>query len=466
MIRSLISKIFTYKVPMIAILTSSLILCVGALYNRFPFTFNSDTACYIESGFTKVTWPDRSMLYGLFLYYASFQHSLWFVVVIQALIISLIAYYYFRYFLNKEGYLRYYLVFMVVAGVFMNATFDVSRLLADVFAPVCIMCFGLLLFVRNMPIIHYAIVAIIAFVGIGMHNTVFFVCIGLFLVILFGFAFRYLRELYSQVGVSAKRVILCLILAVAGNTMLATIHYNYGGGFRSSKSGAIFFMGNLVDMGVLDAYLAENCDDNKYALCHYRDTLPYNFLWAENSPIYKAGGWEAVNEEYSNIVGDILTRPRYLKNVLYKSCIFTGKQFFQFDSGEADPPSPRVQDDIRIFFPADYDLYTHSLQFDRTVNFDFINHTKSILAGTCFLIFVLGFQFFTPKYRLLILYLLVAMLINAWICGTVSVVSGRYQARLIWLLPLPIFLYAMDRLDLRAMIKRVKCQLLDIHSRS
>ena len=70
-----------------------------------------------------------------------------------------------------------------------------------------------------------------------------------------------------------------------------------------SKSKHIFYMGRMVENGILKKYLDETCATKNYQLCAYKDSLPATadrFLWDfENSPVYKLGGWKTTKKEFN-----------------------------------------------------------------------------------------------------------------------------------------------------------------------
>jgi hypothetical protein len=210
-------------------------------------------------------------------------------------------------------------------------------------------------------------------------------------------------------------------------------------------------MGSLVDMGIMEPYLDENCPKRNFNICKYKDSIPGNFLWDRNSPVYLTGGWVANEEEYTAIVKDIITTPRYFKTFAYNSAIFTCEQFFHFNTSEAVKPSQSVNDAIATHYPNDFRRYAGSRQAAGELNFDITNLIQNLIVGGCLFIYLLVFMFnkTTTRYRLLIAFILAALLANAWVCGTFSGVFPRYQARVIWLFPLPIFLYLMEHFDLQ-----------------
>jgi hypothetical protein len=339
----------------------------------------------------------------------------------------------------------------------MKGAFITSWLMPDVFTSVSIMCIGLLLFIEKLKRTDLFFISVIVVPGIAMHNSNFYICLGLMLLLLTGFVFKPVREKYKKAGIRKKRVALIVLLIVISNLFLSAVHYSYGAGFKGSRGGPVFIMSSLVDMGIMEPYLTENCSKKNFNICKYKDSIPGNFLWDGNSPVYLTGGWGANEEEYTAIVKDIVTTPRYLKTFVYNSAIFTCEQFFHFNTSEVVKPSESVNNAIATYYPNDFQRYAGSKQAAGTLNFDIANLIQNLIVAGCLLIYLLVFMFnkTTTRYQLLIAFILGALLVNAWVCGTFSGVFPRYQARVIWLLPLPIFLYLMEHFDA---VKKVRTQ--------
>ncbi|MDA3880703.1 MAG: hypothetical protein PF436_09975 [Prolixibacteraceae bacterium] len=440
-------KIEIYLKPIGAVLLATIVLCFWAFYNTYPLYFNSDSAAYLDAAFYRSVGPDRPIIYGLWMYFLSFQRTLWPVVITQSLIVALLLYYWFFYFNHNKKFLPYYLVFIFFVTLFTGASFETSWLMPDVFTGIAILSAGLLLFVKNIRLADFIIISFLTVISIVMHNSHFYICLGLILIWLTGFMVKSIKSEFNTANINLNRALYILLLIIVSHFSSALINLNYGGSFKSSNGGTIFFMGTLVEMGVIDTYLGENCETKQYDLCQYKDTLPNNFIWASNSPIHLNGGWDGNKEEYGIITKEILTTPRYLKTVVFKSAMNTLKQFFHFDTGEANTPTPKIKQSFSTFYPEEYKNLVNSKQYNGLLNFRFTNYTQTIMfALSLFVYLIVLFSGQTSaKYRLLIIFIFLALIINAWICGTFSGVFFRYQARLVWLLSLPIFLYATEK---------------------
>ena len=208
----------------------------------------------------------------------------------------------------------------------------------------------------------------------------------------------------------------------------------------------------MNDIGILEPYLRENCGKHHYRICEYKDKIPGDFLWDySNSPLYKNGGWESPQklEEYSAIIKDILTSPQYGHLFLVRAVESSFTQFFCFSTGDASPQregTPPYKA-ISVHFPASLKLYTNSHQWTQTLNFTFINEFQKYITGICLLFYLACFVYpsRTRKFNRVILFILAGMFINAFVCGTFSTIAERYQSRVIWLLPLPLFLILANK---------------------
>src|SRR6185369_12425974 len=96
---------------------------------------------------------------------------------------------------------------------------------------------------------------------------------------------------------------------------LPTLHFLFGGGFVISRSPNVFMMAHLIDNGTMKKFLSENCDKpglKSFNLCTYRDRLDYDlssFLFHDDSPLYKTGGWETNEKKYGEIISAMLKTP-------------------------------------------------------------------------------------------------------------------------------------------------------------
>jgi hypothetical protein len=425
-----------------AVMLSSVILCFTAFYNRFPLVFNNDTGMYLENAFNWYVPADRPALYGLFVFFTSQGISLWMTIFAQALLIALLLYYYFRYFSCSPAFLKEFLVFSLVAALCTACSFTVSLLIPDIFTAIAIMSMGLLLFVPRLKIRDTIILCIMNFWSVGVHNSNFLTCICMVVLVLTGVAISRWKKRDGS-GPGPLRTSGLALLVLAGYLNMGLMHYLIDGKFCTTRGGSVFWLSNLIEMGLVDKYLHDNCAGKNYVLCADKDSLPNNFLWSEKSPIRKTGGWEANRAEYTAIIKDMVIKPAYLIPLMYKSTVYTIKQFFNYDMTDIARPSERIVRAVDDNFSSELPMLLAGRENHDRLDLGLMNFLQQVLLTGS----LVGFGWWLTagtvprQYRQLMLFVLGAMLVNAWICSTFSGVFPRYQGRVAWLILLPVFLY-------------------------
>ena len=448
-----VNKIPTNNIFLLLI-SSTAILCFMAIYNGYPYVFNNDTAVYISQAYQETAGVHRPILYGLFVRYTSLGKTLWLTVIVQAFFISYIIHCYFSYFSSKTHSISGYLSFITFITFCMSGSFYTGYLMPDVFTALALSSLGLLLFIEKLDIKDFAAISVLIVISLGMHNANIYIFLGVLIVIMAGFFFRSVRQIYSKAGIRLKRLLYLFVLAIIAYIFSSALHHYNRGEFKSSRVGLFYFMGNLVKMGIIDNYLDDNCATKHYSLCQYKDSIPNAFLWDPASPINKNGGWEANKDEYSTIIKDILTTPKYSMSLIYESGINTLKQFSNFDagpfltgSGALCIPTEFVKSTLGSYYPEEFSSFSGSRQSENRISFQFMNFIQELAFGIFIFLYimVLLYRKMSLRYRMLIVFILLCLVVNAWIFGTFSHASGdRYQSHVIWLLPLPLFLYLSE----------------------
>jgi hypothetical protein len=196
-------------------------------------------------------------------------------------------------------------------------------------------------------------------------------------------------------------------------------------------------------------------------MCNYKDSIPQDFMWDyQKSPFYKCGGWTSrqVREECSAITFDLLTTPSYGHVFLVKAAESGMKQFFSFNTGDAtaqlEGTPPYGQ--IHWHYKASLQEYLGSRQNTGRLNLFFWNEVQRYTISL-FLFLSLALLFYpslSVDYKHILVFIFAGLLVNAFVCGTLSTVADRFQSRVVWLLPLPLFLIMANREFLFDKIKR------------
>ncbi len=171
-----------------------------------------------------------------------------------------------------------------------------------------------------------------------------------------------LHESMKRIRIYRIRLAPLLILLVLSLTSICIM------GSALSKSGHAFLMGAMVEHGTVQKYLDEKCDSENYRLCAYKDSLPekaWQFVWDEDSPFYKTGGWKGTRQEFNEIITGTLTSPKYLLLHIRESAKATLQQLTRFEIGDGSGVflhGALLHKRIGTYFPRELPQYEKSLQ--------------------------------------------------------------------------------------------------------
>lgn len=427
-----------YNALIIAI--GAIILCFLGFYNNFPFLF-PDSGTYIFSGCQPYMPGDRPIIYGLFIRYTSMLESLWFVVYAQALIVSYVLFLIFeQFFDSRKKKLLAFISYVFLITFTTGASVNVSQLIPDIFTPVVVLITIFFLNSDRLKVLQTVVLFIIGVIAVSSHNSHLLLVIALVFFYYLYMCFFYLSQVKKQI---LKHLLLFLPLILCSAFLNNFISLSLGKGFSPPNGSHVFLLGHLAEMGLLDSYLEEVCPWKNYKICNYKDDIPDNFLWDfERSPLYKTGGWEANKDEYTTIIFDMLSRPKYLKKIIIKSINNGFQQLFTFDTGD----TPKINDEhpadraVEFRYKDEYRAYHASKQYGRRLNYEFLNEIQQIVIAIFLfsaLVFVITSGSISNDLKIITFLILVALILNAFICASLSGVVARYQSRVIWLLPLP-----------------------------
>ena len=285
---------FFNAIPVVA---GAALLMFAAFFNEFPLV-TSDTGTYITSGFTLNVPDDRPLMYGFFLRHISLWHSLWLVIIAQALLLAAVITIFIKNFCNRNISNIVLFFFFFLLAAFSGISWYCSQLMPDIFTSMGILAFSALLLthLKRGEKIFFAIILI--FCGMVHNSNVLLFTLLLIFVML-------TRFFPAGKQIHLKKIKLAAIFIGCTWLLTPSFHYIAGGKFSVGNGSYIFLMGRLVENGILEKFLEKNCGNNEYKLCAYKDQLPnsaISFLWDfNNSPLYKTGGWIENKNEFKTI---------------------------------------------------------------------------------------------------------------------------------------------------------------------
>lgn len=280
------------------------------------------------------------------------------------------------------------------------------------------------------------------FYGLLVHiSHIFILLIFIFSIIVF----TLLKQIKSIKKILKRITTISIITFFSLLTIPTVSYFNYGV-FEMSKGSHVFLMARLSESGILKMYLENECANHDYSMCHYKDELPSSatgFLWTEESPFYKTGGWENSKEEYNQIIRSIILSPKYWKFLLVDFTKQTFKQFFTISPGtivshrENSPPYWEIEGKMKH----ELSEFKNSLQYVQGFDISNIERRQNVLFYFSIGVFILClFSLLLENANTIsrngLFVLLFLLLANAFVCGALANVVDRLQGRVVWILPM------------------------------
>jgi len=454
----------------ITYLISSIILIIPALWNGYPLVY-SDTGTYILAFPSHNIPVDRAIGYSIYIQIIGMRFSLWPVIFSQALALVLIIDLVLKSIISVN--FRYRLAMLLVVIVVLSITTGIdnyaSQVMPDIWMSIMILSVALLFLRKNISWPLFLLLFCIFLIAVLSHYSNLLVATILLIIsIIIALVFR--RNSF----ISIKSIKIVAIWCLLAWLIAPTINLYYGAGFKLSRANGVMVTARFIHEGILQDYLKENCDKKEFMLCPFKDNIPndcIDFLWG-NSVLYdgdciKAGWgecWIEKNDEFGKMILSMLKNPKYLKRAVKMAFTSTYSQLLDFDIGLMAP----MQDNtppyygVRKIFSRELNQYVSSRQ-----NTDFIYYKtgSKIQRYMVFLsfLFIVGlflsnikFDILQTKHFILLYFLIMGLLLNAFICGTLSLVIDRYQARVVWLVPfiaILLFLHLVEKTYFKKLMK-------------
>ncbi len=418
----------------------SFILLWPAFWNGYPLVF-SDTGTYIFSAFTLEVPVDRPVGYGLLLRFFLTGGGLWFAVYAQAFLTAWLLWKTVGVFFQARKNVVH-LSAMVLLSFATTLPWVAGQVMPDLFTGLMFLVIFVFVYGKNVLFERLVLAAVLFFLLIT-HSANFLLAGGLlgimFLVSVSGG--------FSKNSAGAfLRLVVLFGVTVAALVFFLLSNYHQGNGFVVSPSSHVFLMSRVNDAGILDSFLETRCKNTHYFLCDFRGKFSQGdgFIWNADSPVNIAG-WGASKTEYDNILRVVFTSPDLVLRFAGDSF---ARSFRLFCMVGMDPflpygPASSVYEKIRRYFPGDLDAFVRSKQYRG--EFTPLHGFSAFFAvvfcvSMLYSVWLLLKKRLSSMERLLFLQVVLFFLMNALVMATLSGDYGRYQERMLWLLPLiPLF---------------------------
>lgn len=429
------------------VIISTIALSIVAIWNAFPLLY-ADTSTFLVSGFELETPFDRPISYGILLRIFSLNGLfIWLVVISQSFLVSWLSLRLFHSAKNHEKWQWFGVLALTCAALFSTVSWYTSLLTPDIFSAIAALALINLLVEGSSKRITVTLY-LIFFISVTMHLG----HVSYFIVFI---ALLALLKLIKSVHV-LKAIRWQKLAVVFSLTCLAIL--TMGSAMAKAKNG--FFLAAMLENGVLKPYLDEACETQEYELCKFKDELPekaWEFLWLESSPFYKMGDWKGTREEFSTIISETLTTPKYIALHIQCSLSASLKQAVTFgvaDGTGAFGEETELNQRIHNYLPNSVLGFEYSRQYkDQLKGMEWLNRFL-ILTTLCFalvaLAWFLRWKKLSEKTQLMLLLMLIALLLNVWVSGTFGNAIPRLGGKMIWFLPIIAFLGLKNRIESRS----------------
>lgn len=441
---------------MISLTISVAALLAPALWNGFALVF-FDTGGYVRRVLTMELTPGRSLFYGLFLWVSSLGWwSFYGPIVGQALCSVWLIHLMLRCHDLPAGPGATAL-FCLGLSLFTGISWFTGQLMPDALVPLAVLALWLLGFRwQKLGKFECIGVAVITIFGLLSHMSGMALAIGLALVTVA--AWFFVKRRRWPLTVSWLPVV---AVVVASLVLMPMLHLALVGKATYTPGGPVYIFGRLVQAGIAQRWLAEHCPAPGIKLCGLQDRIPNTgdeFLWGGASPFRNLGEWSGAADAELGYLAKACIQT-YPMAVAWTGLQATAYQMVMVKSGDQ---LAEIHNDTR-------NVFSHLLPPHVAKAFNSAHQQKGELTQSLIetvnrvhvpvahlslfcLLLVIAWGLRSGRHDLAVaaLFILIALLGNAFICGALSNPHDRYQGRLAWLAPLIISMAAVCWWRMRA----------------
>jgi hypothetical protein len=440
-----------------AILLAALSLVWPAFYNRFPILF-PDSMTYLDDGRLvaralflhrfSAYYGMRSFIYSLGILPFHWNLTVWPVVAVQAILVAWMLWLVVRTVrsVRPQPTVPVYLALVVLLSVFTSLSWYASLVLPDILGPVLYLSIYLLVFAGStLEGRERWSLYLLSWWAVASHATHLMLAAGLciLLALLALFARGSRRRRLQSIGPVA------LVVLLAALAQLALNGYLYG---RLSLNGERppFLAARIVSDGPGRWYLERHCGEVKWVLCDHLDRLssdPDNFLWGDDGlsqNLSESEGKRLMQEEMPFVLATVRAYPR---EQLARSAANFWDQlrvFGLFDLGS----SSWMLDQFEPVMPAARTSYLASRQARDALPLEEFSSLQfwTVIVSLLLIAALLPHLWRRRSSPLpgLAFVIFAAVVANALVTGTLSMVEDRFQSRVIWLIPLLAGILILD----------------------
>lgn len=428
----------------LGIILGAILMAWPAFYSGFPLMY-PDTAEYVHAGRPVAAaivlghrsphYGIRSLIYSLGILPFHPGGILWPIIAFQCLLTSWVLWLVFRTIAPKKTWIHF-VILMALLSFFSSLSWFGSFVMPDILGPDLYLSIFLLAFTpKALSRVERALLCLICWWSVASHGTHLLIAVAL-CCSLAVVAMTQPMGLRRYSGIAAR---LAAIIALAAGAQIALNAYLYG---KPSLNGdrPPFLIARLVADGTGRLYLEKHCSDSAWELCHYVNNLSGSsnrFLW-DSDGVWKnasSSSREQILRQEGPLAKAILHD--YPREQFLKSAHNFGAQLVSFDLGDFKPNPDIVLGVQGVLTGAGRYLESRQAHDQLHLGFFYRVHQFAVILSLAGIALLLPWFHRTRPMLLIGLGISIAssVVANALVTGSLSMVIGRYEGRVIWLVP-------------------------------
>lgn len=413
----------------------SVALWLPGLWNRTALV-TPDSLAYVNVLVWRVLSPLRAVAYGLFVWLAGAAGSMLGVTAVQAVLVAAV----FVTLVEVErppGVRFWRWIAVPLLAVLTSASWYASLLMPDAGVMLVVPCLYLLVFRGDSlsPWGAWGLTAILA-LAISWHLSIGPTVAGLLVV---SAVLAIVRTGKREAAVRLRLAALAFVLGVGVQPVLGGL---LCGDWRFASGGWAPTFGRVVQDGLVQEYLARHCPEVAPVVCRRREVLDrpdFEWVWSLDSPFYELGGFGAADPLMRHILlGSFAENPGgHARSAIHG----WSRQLFSIESDVTSWPFKGVPDWARVestqHFFADVSRSRQNLGYPDLSALRALHRWVGYgaYALLALLSLVLALRRCLARAPLVPLTLTLA-LVNAFVCGVLTIGYDRYQSRIMGLVVL------------------------------
>lgn len=425
-----------------AILLGAVLLVWPAALNGYPLVF-IDTVSYLNhTTLPELPW-DKTQAYGPFLHLFHWQVSLWPAMAAQGLIASHLAWLAQR-MARGAATPRAHLLVCGALAALTSAPWFLATLMPDALTALAPLCLVLLAF-GGLSRAEAAWIALVGALAVAAHLSHLPTALALLVLV----------ALLARRPAPVLRAALPFALAVA--FLLAANAASFGRA-TLSPHGASFLLARLQADGPAAEVIRDRCPEAGWHLCAFADRMPMDsdeFLWDPGSPLNleadgsprAMGGMRGAAEAGEIVAATLRDRPLEVAAAMLRNALAQLALVRVGDTLGNEHLAASARRPIEgAFPPRELAAFDAALQMRgelaaRAAPF-LLPHLPVLLLSVAAAPWLL-WRARSVQRGALLAGALLALLSNAVATGALSKPHHRYEARIVWLLPLAVLLAAL-----------------------